>query len=161
MTGARIEIIIQRASSLLLLLLLLCGCDGTRFHSFSSQGGVWRRDSIAEFIYCARYTPDAVHGLQVEARTDATYRYKNLVVCADFFNMNDSLLACDTLSVTVYCDDGRRAGSTAGLLYQQQSNVVLPEVSFRDSVVIRLYHLMPDEVLKGVHDVGIKLMDIN
>lgn len=75
--------------------------------------------------------------------------------------MNDSLLTCDTLPIFVYGDDGHRIGATAGMLYQQESNVVLPDISFRDSVVIRLHHLMYDDVLKGVHDIGVKLMNLD
>ena len=152
---------LKRTSSNLLLLLLLCACDGTLFHSFCPLDGEWRRDSVAEFAYISYYSPDAVHGLRVEARTDASYRYKNLVIRAEYLNMNDSLLACDTLPITVYGDDGRRVGATAGMLYQQESGVIKPNVLFKDSVVIRLYHLMPDDTLKGVHNVGVRLMNLD
>jgi gliding motility-associated lipoprotein GldH len=161
MTGVRIRIIIKKASSFLLLLLLLCSCDRTLFHTFSSVGGEWHRDSVVEFVYAGESSPSRLCGMQLEARTDASYRYKNLVVCAGFFNMNDSLLTCDTLPIFVYGDDGHRIGATAGMLYQQESNVVLPDISFRDSVVIRLHHLMSDDVLKGVHDIGVKLMNLD
>lgn len=119
------------------------------------------RDSVAEFAYVSQYSPNAVHGMRVEARTDASYRYKNLVVRAEFLNMADSLLLCDTLPVVVYGEDGQRAGATAGMLYQQESNIVVPEISFADSVIIRLRHIMPDDTLKGVHDVGVKLMRLD
>lgn len=161
MTDARIRTILKRASSFLLSLLLLCSCDGTLFHSFSSVGGEWYRNSAVEFVYAGQFSSSVVCGMQVEARTDASYRYKNLVVRVDYLTMRDSLLACDTLPVFIYGDDGYRIGATAGMLYQQESNVVLPDVSFADSVVIRLHHLMPDEALKGVHDVGVKLKRLN
>ena len=153
--------ILKRASSTLLLLFLLCSCDGTLFHSFYSVDGEWERDSVAEFSYCARYYPDAICGLRIEARTDAAYRYKNLAVRAEFLNTNDSLIACDTIPIIVYGNDGHRVGATAGLLYQQESDIIFPNISFRDSVFIRLNHIMPDDVLKGVHDIGIKLTKID
>ena len=153
--------ILKRASSTLLLLFLLCSCDGTLFHSFYSVDGEWERDSVAEFTYCARYYPDAICGLRIEARTDAAYRYKNLAVRAEFLNTNDSLIACDTIPIIVYGNDGHRVGATAGLLYQQESDIIFPNISFRDSVFIRLNHIMPDDALKGVHDIGIKLTRID
>ena len=152
--------ILRRASSIILL-FLLCACDGTLYHSFSTLAGEWQRDSVAEFVYGSPYLPSAGCAVRVEARTDATYRYRSLVVCAGYYNMNDSLLACDTIPIVVYGDDGRRLGATAGILYQQQSDILFPEVSFRDSVTIRLRHIMPDDTLKGVHDIGIRLMKRN
>lgn len=99
--------------------------------------------------------------MRVEARTDASYRYQNLVVRAEILNANDSLLLCDTLPIMVYGNDGRRIGATAGMLYQHESNIVVPDIFFGDSVIIRLCHIMPDDTLKGVHDVGLKLMRLN
>lgn len=151
----------KRASSILLLLFLLCSCDGTLFHSFYSVDDEWERDSVAEFTYCARYYPYAVCGLRVEARTDAAYRYKNLVVRAEYLNTNDSLMACDTIPIMVYENDGYRVGATAGMLYQLESDIISPKISFRDSIVIRLSHLMSEDVLKGVHDIGIKLIKLD
>ena len=158
MTDARkTGIILKRTSSALVLLLLLCACNGTLLHSFYRVDGEWARYSAAEFTYSPYYSPCARCGIRVEVRTDASYRYKNLVVRAEYRNMKDSLMACDTIPIMVYGDDGHRIGATAGILYQQESSIISPDVAFRDSVNIRLYHLMPDEMLKGVHDIGIKL----
>ena len=153
--------ILKRASSTLLLLFLLCSCDGTLFHSFYSVNGEWKCDSVAEFTYCARYYPFATCGLRVEARTDAAYRYKNLVVRAEFLNTSDSLMMCDTIPIIVYNNNGHRIGATAGMLYQQASDIVSPNISFRDSVIIRLNHIMPENTLKGVHNIGIKLIRLD
>ena len=162
MTDARkTRTILRRASSALLLLLMLCACDGTLFHTFFSIGGEWISGSAVEFVCGGEMSPYTVCGLQVEARTDASYRYKNLVVQADYFNSCDSLLACDTITIVIYDDDGRRIGATAGVLYQQESDVVMPKISFSDSVIVRLNHLMPDDNLRGVHDIGIRLMNAN
>ena len=139
---------------------MLCGCDGTLFHSYRRLGGEWQRDSVVEFTYDAHSSPDVLCGLQVEARTDAPYRYKNLVVCVELSSIGDSLMACDTLPIMVYGDEGHRVGSTAGMLYQQSSKLILPKAFFGDSVVIRLRHLMPDEALEGVHDIGVKLINL-
>ena len=158
MTDVKTRTTLKKASSIIALLFLLCACDGTLFHSFYSFDGVWERDSTAVFAYGDRYTSSDFCDMQIEARTDASYRYKNLVVRADFFNQSDSLLSSDTLVVPVYGNDGRRIGATAGMLYQQKSVAVPQSISFRDSVTMRLSHLMPDNALEGVYDVGIRLV---
>ena len=70
-------------------------------------------------------------------------------------------MACDTIPITVYSKDGHRIGATAGILYQQKSEIVSPSIDFNDSVNIYLRHLMPDETLKGVHNIGIRLTRLN
>lgn len=152
--------ILQKASSALLL-LLLCACGGTLFHTFSPLDGEWQRGTAVEFVYGGQEYYNGKCGVRVEARTDVAYRYKDLVVRAEFFDMCDSLIAVDTFALAVYGDEGLRVGSTAGMLYQGGSNILQPDISSRDSLVIRLYHLMPDEMLEGVHDIGVKLVDID
>jgi gliding motility-associated lipoprotein GldH len=161
MIDVKTKTILQKASSILVMLFLICACDGTLFHSFSSLDGVWERDSAVVFAYGNPYHSSDVCALQVEMRTDASYCYKNLVVRADIFNRSDSLLSSDTLAVPVYGNEGHRIGATAGMLYQQKSDARLQSISFRDSVTIRLYHLMPDTALKGVYDVGVRLVKLD
>jgi gliding motility-associated lipoprotein GldH len=114
-----------------------------------------------EFVYGGQEYYNGKCGVKVEARTDVAYRYKNLVVRAEFLSMGDSLIAVDTFALAVYGDEGLRVGSTAGMLYQESSDISLPDISSRDSLIIRLYHLMPDEQLEGVHDIGVKLVNID
>lgn len=70
-------------------------------------------------------------------------------------------MMCDTIPIMVYNNNGHRIGATAGMLYQQASDIVSPNISFRDSVIIRLNHIMPENTLKGVHNVGIKLIRLD
>ena len=152
--------ILQKASSALLL-LLLCACGGTLFHTFSPLDGGWQRGTAVEFVYGGQEYYNGKCGVRVEARTDVAYRYKDLIVCAEFLSMGDSLIAVDTFALAVYGDEGLRVGSTVGMLYQEGSDIRQPGISSRDSLVIRLYHLMPDELLEGVRDIGVKLVNIN
>ena len=148
--------ILQRASSFLLLLLVLCSCDGTLFHSFRSVDGGWQRGNQLEYIYDGGYMDSSACGFYVEARTTANYLYKNLVVRAEFLNMRDSLLSVDTIPLVIYNDNGRRTGATAGMLYQQKSEFGVLKLPV-DTLVIRLSHIMPDDTLEGVADVGVRL----
>ena len=67
------------------------------------------------------------------------------------------LLSVDTLHCQIYDDSGYRLGSTAGSLYQNVSNDVFVEASPSDTLMLRLSHIMSDESLAGVCDVGLRL----
>ncbi|MBR2318839.1 MAG: hypothetical protein IKA52_04110 [Bacteroidaceae bacterium] len=140
---------------------MLCACDGTLFHSFRSLNGGWQRGNNLVYMYDGRYMSAGVYGMYLEARTIAGYRYKNLTVRAEYYNMRDSLLAVDTIPLVIYNENGSRAGATAGMLYQQSSDMRLVNLPAGDSVVISLSHLMPDETLKGVTDVGVRLVGLH
>ena len=99
--------------------------------------------------------------MSVETRTTAAYRFKNVVVRAEYLNVCDSLLGSDTISISVFSDKGRRLGATAGMLYQHSSRMGHVDLPKGDSVVIRISHIMSDEILHGITDVGIKLVDLD
>ena len=149
------------ASSILLSFLLLCACDGTLFHSFHSVNEGWQRNCGLEYMYDGKHLGSGKCGMYLEARTMAKYRYKNLVVRAEYMNMRDSLLAVDTIPLAVYDDTGRRFGATAGILYQQKSDIRFLDLPAGDSVVIRLSHIMPDDTLEGVADIGVRLIGLH
>ena len=86
------------------------------------------------------------------------YEYKNLVVFVEIFDGKEgTLLTADTLCCSIYDDDGRREGSTAGALYQVGSDEVFIGNFGCDTVLMRLSHLMESDELCGVSDVGIRL----
>ena len=96
--------------------------------------------------------------LSVQLRSNSSFKYKGLWVRAESYALSgDSLLSVDTLFCRVYDENGRHIGSIAGLLFQNESNVAMVDASPADMVEIRVTHIMPDAVLQGVCDVGIKL----
>lgn len=149
--------ILLRASSALIV-LMLCSCDGTLFHSYRQVDEGWLRDSALLFTYVGDGSAVSVGGMFLETRTDASYRYKNLAVRAEYLNAGDSLLAADTVHVKVYGDDGQRKGYTAGMVYQNSSEMSVINILSGDSISIRISHIMPDDTLHGVFDVGVKLV---
>ena len=154
---------LQKASNAFLIVMtaLLCGCGEVLFHEFRSIGSRgWEKAESLCFSFdggslageCAGYL------LSVEARTDASYSYKDLVVRVDTFDGEaGALLSTDTLCCAVYADDGRREGATAGMLYQVSSGGILLPKGVCDTVVMCLSHIMEPDVLCGVYDVGIRL----
>lgn len=154
---------LQKASKTVLLLVtaLLCSCGEVLFHEFHSvEGRKWSRNDVLSYCYDGSLTPTDNTGylLSVEARTDVSYSYKNLVVRVETFDgEGGELLSADTLCCSVYADDGRREGSTAGALYQVGSEEAFIVKGTCDTVVMRLSHIMEAEELCGVSDVGIRL----
>lgn len=154
---------LQKASKTVLLLVtaLLCSCGEVLFHEFHSvEGRKWSRGNVLSYCYDGSLTTadDAGYLLSVEARTDVSYSYKNLVVRVETFDgEGGELLSADTLCCSVYADDGRSEGSTAGVLYQVGSEEAFIAKGTCDTVVMRLSHIMESEELCGVSDVGIRL----
>ncbi len=99
--------------------------------------------------------------MYVETRTTARYRYKNLVIYAECRDKSDSVLYSGTVPIVAYDSNGHRVGSTAGMLYQQKSDMILMNLPACDSLSIRLLHSMPENLVEGVEDVGVKLVRLN
>ena len=141
---------------------LLQSCDGTLFHSFKSvENMAWSRCDTLEFTYSNSWAGAAVvcAGMSIEVRHTASYRYKNLLVRAEVLNSCDSTIVVDTLSCVIYDDNGIRCGSTTGTMYQQSTEPSVLYLPQADTLRIRLSHIMDEERLQGVCDVGIKLVE--
>ena len=83
-----------------------------------------------------------------------------MVVRVEAFASGDTLpqAVVDTLLCEVYDGGGRRKGATAGLLYQVESEVKpLPEL-VGDTLTFKVSHIMEEDALDGIADVGLKLM---
>ena len=152
--------ILQKASNLLLL-LVLCSCDGTIFHKFHSLDDGWQREDTLVYMYDNGYANAGLCGAYVEVRTTAGYRYKNLLVRTECLALQDSSSIVDTVPLVIYDSNGVHMGATAGMLYQQKSEMRLLNLPVGDSVVIRLSHIMPADTLIGVTDVGIRLISLH
>lgn len=149
------------SSSLLLAVALLLSCDGTVYNRFVSveSDGWGINDTIT---YVSEGTVLEHKGLNVgmcvQVRYDASYKYKDLWFRTVITKIADStLVSIDTLCCVVYDNDGCHLGSSAGALYQNESDVVSLPVSASDTLMVRLSHIMSDTCLVGIRDVGIKL----
>ena len=143
---------------LLLSVMLLTACTGTLFHNYSAvEGCVWYRNDTVCFVCDGAVMNSEVCNIAAEVRTTADYEYKDLEISVGVYSLADSLLFADTLLCAIYGDDGRRLGTTAGLLYQQSSDLyAFPPVS-NDTLMIRMSHVMDCDSLAGVSDVGIRI----
>lgn len=150
---------LKKLNSLLLLLatMLLLSCGGYNRHSYQSVGGEWAKGCPLAFVQDSALCrgSDSL-ALYVGVRYSAAYEYKNLCLQVTGYAGGDSVVLRDTVCCDIYDDAGRRNGSTAGSLYQAEYYVA--PVARQNAYTIRLQHIMQDSLLKGVYDVGIKLV---
>ena len=153
-------IILKSLNSFLLLSvsLLLFSCDGSIFHNYRSVGGEWSIVDTLRFVCppaggVAPLTAD----VSVGVRYSAAYSYKTLPLAVTACVGGDTI-ACDTLFCDIYNRNGRRNGATAGLLYQAEFPVEGLQVQLSDTLSFSVVHLLPDSLLSGVSDVGIRLV---
>lgn len=154
---------LRKAHSILLALLLpvLVSCGQVVFHDFVSlESAVWSSTDTLDYLYDGALDRKSTAGyeLSVELRTDASYPYKELTVRVESFCMRSGdIISADTLVCPVYDGEGRRRGSTAGMLYQVSSGPLYVPKGSGDSILFRVTHAMHCGSLSGVHDVGIRL----
>ena len=143
---------------LLLSLLLCCSCGGLIFHSFlpvASDG--WNRSDTLAFVVEKGFAEDSVAMVSLETRTKAVYPYRDIVVALELADTAGVVFGKDTLVCAVYDGTGMRTGSTAGVIYQQSGEPVEVPLPYYKNI-LRIAHLMPDTVLCGVADVGIRIV---
>lgn len=146
---------------LLVLLCLYCSCDGVLFHDFRTVAvDGWGRCDTLEYVYEKGFVKDTAVLLSVDVRTVASYPYKDIVVAVEALDTAGGVFCKDTFVCAVYDDNGRRVGHTAGIIYQQSSESMAISLPYQTNL-LRLSHLMPDSLLCGIFDVGIKICSEN
>ena len=153
---------LKASKALLLLPLMFClSCEGVMFHDFRPAGSEgWSRDDTLEFAFEKVLAGDTLVLVSLETRTKNIYPYKDIVVALEAADTAGTVFCRDTLSCAVYDDAGRRAGSTAGVIYQQSGEPVEVALPYYKSF-LRIMHLMPDTLLRGVTDVGIRITAVD
>ncbi len=139
----------------MLAVLLLASCDGTLYHSYRSVGGEWHRSDTIEFFPPFDGECPAPMGLFVGVRYSSSFSYRNLWLQVEKV-ADDSVVWRDTLCCAMFDNDGRRNGSTAGVLYQLESPAGVQNLLCDKPCIVRITHIMNDTLLRGVYDVGIR-----
>ena len=131
----------------LICLFLLCyGCDnGTRYYQFRSidKYGWLKSDTIIFEVP----TSDSIHHYQ-------QLKLKLSVLTPDSLSLPDQAVTIDLTD-----EKGRRLSVGKGGLYQAQATPVSLPMAKAGTWHFKLIHQMNDNILKGVHDVGVKLTE--
>lgn len=150
-----------RLNRLFLLAFVLVSCDATVYHHFQpvdNEG--WCATDTLTYVYEPSSESSAGSDAEVVAqvRYGADYRYKDLCVRIETLKAVDgTLLSVDTLLCQMYDGRGRRMGATAGAMYQNGSSAVVIPVSLADTLLLKLSHIMADDTIKDIYDVGLQL----
>lgn len=139
------------------LACLLCGCDGqTACHTFCAlPARGWRPGDTLRFD---AVLPDSLRSyrLQVEVRHRGDYPYRNLLLAVSH-EAPATPLRTDTLQLFLADGQGIWIGKGMGGLYQHAIPIEQWRIAGGGTHTFRILHLLPDSLLRGISDVGIKL----
>lgn len=138
--------------------LLFGACNGqTVFHSFQSlPDRGWQCQDTVDFYV---NVPDSftTYRLQVEIRNNTNYPYQNLPLSLTTYNADTLQVSTDTLQLILANKQGKWTGKGWGGLYQ--TSIPAGSVSIEKAGTYRflITYTLPDSLLKGISDVGIRL----
>lgn len=148
-----------RKSLVLLFIASLCmACDKqTVYHAFLSlptEG--WQRKDTLSFQVTV---PDSAtyYNIFIEVRNRSSYPYQNLPLHICYDNPEVQDFKRDTLEIRLADSTGVWLGNGWGGLYQSSLRAGIVRVGKAGEYRFKITHLLPDELLPGINDVGIKL----
>ena len=141
------------------VMLSLASCESgpTVFHAYHSFGQeAWARHDTVVFNV---EIPDSsvAYTLHIEARNSNHYRHSALPLALRLSEGDSTVLYTDTLPLIFADDNGIWTGKGLGRLYQTETEA--GNLTFRHTGMhrLRLTYLLPDSLLTGISDIGIRL----
>lgn len=138
-------------------IMSLTSCDKyTIFHDYqpiSTDG--WAATDTITFKIDSIPTDDIYH-CALELRTTTSCPYKSLWIATEKHCSPNSTYTCDTLKF-VLTDQHHHQKGTGIHLLQYSKNIGTIELHRGGNCIIRIYHLMNDECMSGVSDVGLRI----
>lgn len=149
-----------RNSLLLLLFIAFSACrNETKYHSFQYiKNKDWNKSDT--LIYNIPVTASkGIYRLQIEIRHTDNYKYKNLWLEMSN-NLKDSTrFVKDSIQLKLADKSGRWYGDGIGGLYQFDTlftkRIIVSQTANNHS--LRITHIMRDNSLPGIRDIGIRL----
>lgn len=133
-------------------------CDQTRiFDSYKRvPESAWHKDSLFTFNIPVTDTIQN-HNLLIQIRNETSYKYSNLWLFIEIIRPGGEVMR-DTFEIVLADPSGRWFGKGIGGLKTSRSvyrrNIYFP---VSGDYNISLQHGMRDEILTGIHDVGIRV----
>lgn len=143
---------------LLFIASALVACDKhTVYHTFQSipQKGWLRQDTLLFDVI----VPDSqtYYKLSVEIRNRNNYPYQNLSLSICYDGPGINKLSADTLKATLANKEGIWQGDGWGGLYQSTFSIGSIKIAKSGAYLFKVAYTLPDEILAGINDIGIKL----
>ncbi|MDO5524019.1 MAG: gliding motility lipoprotein GldH [Bacteroidia bacterium] len=144
----------------LLVLLPFSACEQKELY-FKFQpirGETWNSRNVVDFrLDSVNALPEKQYAVSVEIVSNNQYPYQNLWLCMEQ-NITDTTFVNDTLEVKITDLYGKRLGTGGAALHQlsvpYKKNVVLDSAR---SYLIRVRHIMSDEFLPGIEQIGLRI----
>lgn len=149
---------LRKNLTLLFIASLFIACDKqTVYHNFQSlptEG--WQREDTLSFQVAV---PDSAtfYSISVEVRNRNNYPYQNLPLLICYDNPETQNFKKDTLEIRLADSTGVWSGDGWGGLYQSTLRAGMVRIGKAGEYRFRITHLLPDTLLPGINDVGIKL----
>ena len=143
---------------LLFIVGALGACDKqTVYHAFRSvpQEGRKRQDTL--FFDVAVPDSQTYYKLTVEIRNRNTYPYQNINLSVGYEDPESKRVQVDTLKAVLASKEGIWKGDGWGGLYQSAFSAGSIKIGRSGNYLFKIAYTLPDEILPGINDVGIKL----
>lgn len=144
-------------------LFLLEGCHtDTRYHVYRAVSGTdgWSKSDSMEFVLPAD-VPAGTYGMEIGIRHTGEYPYRDIWLSVTKVEGDSLPSHTDTLHIYLADEEGhwKQHGGAIGGLFQQTSVCGKPVTLLADSITrcFRVTHLMRQNPLPGISDVGIRL----
>lgn len=145
-------------SLLIIAAAAIFSCDSSRvFDSYHEiPKAEWHKDSLFVFNIPVTDTTQT-HNLLIQVRNKTSYKYSNLWLFVEILQPGGEMMR-DTFEIVLAEPSGRWLGEGFGGLKTLQAvyrrNIYFP---VSGEYTISLQHGMRDEILSGIHDVGIRI----
>lgn len=144
--------------AVILLAVILTGCQQKiayyQYRSIPETG--WQRNDTLSF---AVETADSarMYRMDLEVRNRNDYPYRNLAVGIAVTTPDSLSLPTDTLQLLLADEAGHWIGRGQSNLYQYTAAAGGIHVHCPGTYRIRVFSLLPDSILPGLNDIGIRL----
>lgn len=149
----------RSTASLILTVLLLNSCTGgivqQQFRTISGNDGWERTDTLTYDIPEIQETRD--YGMQIHVRVGTRFPYRAVWMARELELHNPYMLKCDTVCVKI-SDDSGQMDASGTMLFTVDRKIGSIQLKKGQKGRLKLFHLMQQETLPQVHDIGIKLM---
>lgn len=137
---------------------LFCACDGQvvchAFRSLPLKG--WQRNDTLVFETAVTDSL-TYYRLSVEVRNRNGYPYRNLPLTVSCTAPDGQTLPTDSLQLSLANEDGTWRGKGWGGLYQTTFPAGSIRITQPGTYLFKIAYTLPDSLLTGINDVGIKL----
>ncbi|MBO7347166.1 MAG: hypothetical protein IKM92_06050 [Bacteroidaceae bacterium] len=145
--------------SLILTALLLSSCTNGiiqhQFHTIDGNEGWKHTDTLVYDIPEIQETRN--YGLQIQARTGTRFPYRAMWIAYKMELEIPNAIICDTVRIDM-SNNGKYLDASGVTLFSINGEVKPIHLTKGQKGKLKLIHLMSQETLPHIHDIGIKLM---